>query len=342
MDNIVFDNGTGYVKAGFAGHDLPMAIIPNVIGFPKYGKSAIFENNINDYQVGLNALMHKGIMKLEYPMKNGIITNWDDMELVWANVFDNLRIDINNQNQKMILITEPPLNPIKNKDKMIEIMFEKFNMDKVNIEMQAVLSLYASGRTTGLVLDSGDGVTHTIPVYEGYKIENAILRNNLAGRDITNVLFKKCNFTSSSEREIVKKMKEKVCYIKINNNAVDKIDYELPDGSIITLGDERTLIPEILFNPSLNGLEMPGHHELITMTIDSSPIDIRKELLNNIVLSGGTTMFKGYKQRLIKELNTDIICPLQRKFTVWIGGSILASLSSYKECYITRNEYYDK
>jgi centractin len=357
---VVIDNGSGVIKAGFAGEEFPKLVFPSFVGRPKHVKIMAGAVEGNEF-VGQKAEQLRGLLRLNYPIEHGTVKDWLDMELVWNHIYQELSIQ---SEEHPVLLTEPPLNPSKNKEQTAQIFFETFNVPALFLSLQAVLSLYASGRTTGVVLDVGDGVTHAVPVFEGFTIPTAVYRIDLAGRDVTEylqILLRKAgyNFYTTAEKEIVRQIKEKTCYVAFDpqkeeelfesekSNKDAQLTYKLPDGNTVELGPERFRAPEILFQPSIVGEEFPGIHECLLNAIQKCDIDMRKTLFANILLAGGSTLFQGFGDRLLKEVKNaapkdtkiKIYAPPERKYSTWIGGSILAALATFKKMWITRAEY---
>lgn len=356
---IVIDNGSGVLKAGFAGADKPRVVFRSCVGRIKHTRvmpGGSLEGN--EVFIGSKAEEHRGALKLSYPIESGVVQNWADMERIWSYVYSRDNLNVISENHA-VLLTEAALNPLRNREKAAEIFFEGLNVPALFCSIQAVLSLYASGRTTGLVLDSGDGVSHVVPVYEGLTLPHAITRVDIAGRSITHylqLLLRRSghSFLSTSELEIVRQIKENCCVVAFNpvdqeNQPAAKYSYQLPDGNYVDIGRESFRAPEILFRPELIGSESLGLHECLLNSVMKTDIDLRRSLFAQIVLSGGSTMFPGFGDRLLNEIRKHpnspkdvkirIAAPPERMYTTWIGGSILASLSTFKNMWISKAEY---
>uniref|UniRef100_A0A3B5ME72 Uncharacterized protein n=1 Tax=Xiphophorus couchianus TaxID=32473 RepID=A0A3B5ME72_9TELE len=355
---VVIDNGSGFTKAGFSGEDAPCAVFPSVVGRPTHQGVAVAGGQ-KDRFIGAEALSHRDLLTLKNPIERGVVVNWDDMEKIWHHTFYNeLHVDPANH---PVLLTEAPLNPKPNKEKTTQVMFEAFSCPAMYVAMQPVLSMYSSGRTTGTVMESGDGCSHAVPVYEGYALPQAVLRLNLGGADLTDYLVKLLtsrgfSFSSAGQREMVNGMKEKLCFVALDfdqevksaasSSSLDKT-YKLPDGRDISIGAERIRCPEALFKPELIEMEAAGVHETIHSSIMKCEVDVRKDLFSTILLSGGSTLFSGISDRMKKEIShlapptvkIQIFAPAERQFSVWNGGSVLASLSSFQQMWISKQEY---
>jgi len=373
---VVCDNGTGFVKCGFAGSNFPAHIFPAMVGRPilrAKNKDGNFE--LNEVEVGQRVSDLRQLLDVSYPMENGIIRNWDDMELLWNHTFAEGILNIDPRNSK-ILLTEAPMNPKKNREKLIETMFEKYGVQGAYVAIQAVLTLYAQGLMTGVVVDSGDGVTHICPVVEGFGLSNLTRRLDVAGRDITNYLIKLLflrgyAFNKSADFDTVRQIKEKHCYVAYDVEQENKLakettvlveTYTLPDGREIKIGAERFEAPEALFQPHLVDIEKEGLAELLFNAIQAADVDVRPDLYKHIVLSGGSTMYPGlpsrvereirqlYFQKIVKgdvnqykKFKIAVESPPRRKHMVFLGGAVLADLmKDNQNFWITKAEYDEK
>jgi len=338
----------------------------------RYEESDNVENVVlKEIMVGTEAALLRSKLEITYPLENGIVRNWTDIFYIWDYTF-NERLNIKPDECK-ILLTEPPMNPKQNKEKMVQAMFEKYNFKSVYIATQAVLVLYAQGLLTGVVCDSGDGVTHVIGVYEGYSIPHSTRRLDVAGRNITRylidlLLVRGYAFNRSADFETVRQIKEKLCYVgydidferKLANETTVLIDqFTLPDSRVIKMGRERFEAPEALFKPHLIGGESGGMSDKIFESIMACDIDLRAEFFKHIVLSGGSSMYPGLPSRLekdIKELylkqvlngNQELLKkfqlriedPPRRKHMVFLGGAVLGEIMKDKEAFWMNNAEY--
>jgi actin len=385
---VVLDPGSGVFKAGYAGEEYPIHCFQNVVGLPHlYDELAINERrnrflkklngysvSIEKYIVGEEALNKRHNHTLSYPMEKGMVLDWDKMEYVFEHTFLNLLN--NNPEETLVLITEPVIPLKKNREKMAEFLFDVFQVPGMHSVNQAVLALYSSGRTTGLVIDSGDTLTQAVPIFDGCLLSHAVEKLELGGRDVTNNLQRLFmergfNFNSTAEHHFVRELKEStrnIVYVNVDPNITSEdiaskclgqvrekefeVSYTLPDRQVITIGRERLRCTEMLFTPSLIGKESLGISALAWKSIMNCERDVKKDLYSNIVLVGGNTMFKGFKERINKDLemymraNTllrtvKIHADVLRQFSAWVGGSVVASLSTFQDLIVTIEEWDD-
>lgn len=396
---VVMDNGTGLTKLGFAGNDSPSFVFPTTIATSTIaGKSSQQSARGSflgskrgledlDFFIGDDAInaANGANYSLSYPVRHGQVENWDHMERFWENsIFKYLRCE---PEDHYFLLTEPPLNPPENRESTAEIMFESFNCAGLYIAVQAVLVLAASWTSskvedrslTGTVIDSGDGVTHVIPVAEGYVIGTAIKNIPLAGRDITSFIqsILRDRGEADTSLQTAEKIKQQFCYVcpdivkefsKFDQYPQEKfaqymVEYtDKNKSNVVDVGYERFLAPEIFFNPEICSSDyLTPLPTVVDQVIQSSPIDVRKKLYKNIVLSGGSTMFKDFGRRLQRDLKSlvkerielseqlsgvkstgvdvQVISHKKQRHAVWFGGSLLAQTAEFKSYCYTKQDY---
>ncbi|XP_003794700.1 actin-related protein T3 [Otolemur garnettii] len=352
---VVIDNGSGAIKAGLAGSREPHFVYPNIIGRAKGpGWAADGEHEV---YVGDTAQARRSSLSISYPVERGLITSWGDMEVVWKHIYDyNLALK---PSDSPVLITEPALNPLANRQQITEVFFEHLGVPAFYMSIQAVLALFSAGFTTGLVLNSGAGVTQCVPIFEGYCLPHGVQQLDLAGLDLTSYLMALLKnrgilLLSAADRKTVVDIKETFCYVAMNYEEemakkpelIQKI-YKLPDGKILRLQDELFSCPEALFSPRLMSLEAPGIDKMCLHSIMKCDTDLRNSFFSNILLAGGSTSFPSFDRRLVKDIakvapaNTpvQVTAPPERKISAWMGGSILASLSAFQDMWITAAEF---
>jgi len=413
---VVMDNGTGYSKLGFAGNDSPSFVFPTAIatrgptgssGTSGSGRPAVANKPSYltggagpgghlsgkrgtedlDFFIGDEALAAAGGAGygINYPIRHGQIDNWDLMERFWSNsIFKYLRVEPEDHH---FLLTEPPLNPPENREATAEIMFESFNVAGLYIAVQAVLALAASWTSskvqdrslTGTVIDSGAGVTHVIPVAEGYVIGSSIKSVPIAGRDITNFVqsLLRERGEPDSSLQTAERIKEEYCYVcpdivkefarfdRESDDRFKKHTVNYPNGktTVVDVGYERFLAPEIFFNPEIYSSDfLTPLPTIVDNVIQSSPIDVRRGLYKNIVLSGGSTLYKDFGRRLQRDirhmvdarikaseaksggaksggLDVQVITHKRQRHGPWFGGSLLGQTPEFKSYCHTKAEY---
>lgn len=352
---IIIDNGSGLIKAGYAEDETPSVIFKPIIGRPE-------ENSgVTDYFIGSEAENNKDTLKLSSPIDRGFVKNWADMNDIWEKMFTNmLGCEASGNN---IFVNEKSYNHIINRERIVSNLFEKFDAARVCMSISPVLSLYAVGKFTGIVVDIGEGSTTVSAVIDAKMYSNYPNKfQALAGKEMTDYLCKLLyghDCSTLSEREHIMRIKEKVCYVAYDYEAELKhaisdpasvshlLDYTLPDGSLINIGSKAFECPEILFDPSIIGKVYPGIHTLTVDSINFFPPEERKDLYKNIVLSGGTTTCPKLEQRFLKELET--LCPCvpglsviarpERAHLSWLGASIYASVISKDDKWISKAEF---
>ncbi|XP_022353692.1 uncharacterized protein LOC111143948 [Enhydra lutris kenyoni] len=337
MAAVVIDTGTGFTKCGLAGEDHILSVVPSRVQLlqhpaqdePRY---TVPENQEASYSV----------------LNRGVVSDWDALEVLWQHLF-YCRLGVRPE-ELAVLVADSPISPRTNREKVAEILFERFHVPAMQTVHQALLALYAYGRTTGLVLGSGHGTSYVAPILTGDLAPLDTYRLDVAGADLTEYLAQLLLAGGHSPPKVglVNQIKESCCYVAMNMTAEvartqtqARVDFVLPDKHVITLGSERFCCPEALFQPSLLGLNQPGLPQLALLSISRLEAKQQEELLANVVLDGGSTLINGFPERLRQELGprATVLGSPHRAVAAWLGGSIMASRDSFQSLWLSRREY---
>ncbi|GMH45193.1 hypothetical protein BSKO_13150 [Bryopsis sp. KO-2023] len=387
---VVMDCGTGFTKLGFGGNVEPNFCIPTTlcsgsvpsVSSPRIDNAKPLDDF--DVRIGDQTSTCASTQNVEYPVRHGMVENWGAMEKYWLQcVYKYLRVD---PEDHFFVLTEPPLNPPEHREYTAEIMFETFNVSGLFIGVQAVLALYASmiaderksqaaGPMTGLVIDSGEGVTHVIPVVESHVIGSSIKSIPFAGRDVTSFIQQLVRDRGEAvppdmSMEVARMIKENHSYVcsdivkefarfdadpQKHIKKLNGVNSKTGKPFSCDVGYERFLGPEIFFNPEIYTSEystpLPA---VVDDVVQSCPIDTKRQLYGNIVLSGGSTMFRDFGRRLERDIATtsnnrlakdvqpievNVVSHSLQRYAVWLGGSLLSTGPEFHTACKTREEY---
>ncbi|XP_069499138.1 actin-5-like [Ambystoma mexicanum] len=350
---IVIDTGTGFTKAGFSGDEKPRSTLKTLVGVPKMrGKDTPL------YYIGDNVPRNRSDVQTRDVLTHGVVTDWDALEMLWHHIFyTELSVC---PEELAVLITDAPMSPTTNREKIAELLFENFGVPAMYAAHQSLMSMYSYGRTCGLVVESGHGTSYSAPIHDGYVLPHATYRLDLAGADLTEFLAKlmaECgNSFGEEEMGLVSDIKEKCCYVASNFEMEVEgdeknylMDFNLPDGQVISIGSERFRCPEAFFNPTSIGMAEVGLHVHAMNSVMKCAPEHQAELLANVVVCGGSSLFRGFPERIKKELSLsekarsaiNVMASPHRKFAAWLGGSIVGCLDSFQNLWINRKLYDD-
>ncbi|XP_042872732.1 actin-like [Penaeus japonicus] len=351
LSSVVVDVGSDTIKAGFSRDDTPRSVFPSCVTRPRHEKKSLYQK---PWYAGDAKMPRADVFSRKFPVENGVISDWDDMTKIWQHTFEN-ELSVDPKDNPLLLVVSAH-NASSTRELLLETMFEYFHVPAIYLANPYILALCASGRTSGVVMDTGDGVSHAVPILEGTIVPHALQRLDVGGRSLTDHMLKILAeqghaFRTSEGQSIARDVKEKLCYVMTNSyhSFPFKETYTLPGGNAITVGRERFVCPEGLFQPSHLGLHSQGIHKVVNTSVLLCDKAVRKLLYQNITLSGGNTLFPGLEERLLKEVTdltpagtkVKVVAKPQRKFAVWGGGSIVASHPNFQKLWISK-ELYDE
>ena len=349
MPAIAIEIGEDYCNVGFGGEEGPKVCFPPCIGYRK-------DKINNEYFIGLNALEKRFELNINFPFKNGKIRNHDETEKIFDYIFKNeLKINPSNHN---IMLFDIIINDKESREIIAEILFKTFKVKGLYIATSEKCGLCSYGKFTGIVINLGERETTMVPIYDFNLINNNKIKLPIGGNYINEYLMKLINegFNSSNEykEEIIKDIKEKGCYVAYDFenelNSIKSFDYELPDGNHLIIKDQRIKCYEVFFKSSIiNNEKYDNIGKKIVFEIEKCGDKFKRDFYNRIILCGNKSMIEGFPKRLEKEIKyfapedmkelVRVIAIPERKFGIWIGGSVLSSLISFESKLFTRTEY---
>lgn len=337
MAAIVIDTGTGFTKCGLAGEDHVLRVVPSQVQMLQHPAQGQPQYVVPEHQEGSYSVLNRGV-----------VSDWDALEVLWQHLFYcKLRVQ---PEEMAVLVADSPISPRTNREKVAEILFERFHVPAMQTVHQALLTLYAYGRTTGLVVGSGHGTSYVAPILTGDLAPLDTYRLDVAGSDLTDYLAQLflAGGHSPPKAGLVRQIKETCCYVAMDtasemarNQSQTQVELVLPDKQVITLGSERFCCPEALFQPNLLGLNQPGLPQLALLSISRLEAKQQEQLLANVVLEGGSTLVSGFPERLRQELGpgATVLGSPHRAVAAWLGGSIMACRDSFQNLWLSRRQY---
>jgi len=283
-----------------------------------------------------------------------VVSDWDALEKVWTNSFKELLVTPAEE-YGGVLLCDAITNSKDGRERMTNILFEKFQLPNAYISAQPMLSMYGAGRTTGITIDVGEDFIHCVPIVEGYPVLYNAQKIPAGGKAITEAVQKALAGMGTTVDEFTaREVKHANCYVAMDFDAevaklgnAAKKEYVLPDGARVQLGVEQVQCAELMFQPEQAGINYRGMQHAIYKVVMGSDYDQRDELWKNLLLVGGGSLMRNLPERLERELaplapsdkRVKLTSQVERPQCAWIGGSILASLTTFGQMWITKEEY---
>ena len=303
---VIIDIGSGIIKSGFGGEDGPRNIFNSLVGIPKM-PGVMVSMGQQERFVGEEAISKLEIMNFNAPIQRGQVSDWDKFEtLMHYLLYEKMKVV---PEEISIMITESPNSPKENKQKLTELLFETFNVQNIHIANSSMLGLFAYGKTSGLIVDSGFNITSSVPLYEGFPLHHASIKLNFGGEDISKSLLQMIeneldpSYKYLKGRLLADNIKEKLGFIPLGGDIdEEEYTYTLPEGNEIKLGKQVSKCTELLFNPGENH-ELRSIDDIVMSSLSKCDPDIKEDIKESICLIGGNTYLRNFEEKLKNNLS---------------------------------------